>query len=100
VLRSEVGKIAQTIGEMLERTEILREVADDLHGIGQTASEQAGSLPMSRRPTRKRSAAQRYTMESEREIHRTTQSESTREATHDSARSTDGQVAAGEVELF
>jgi uncharacterized protein YoxC len=100
VLRSEVGKIAQTIGEMLERTEILREVADDLHGIGQTASEQAGSLPMSRRPTRKRSAAQRYTMESEREIHRTTQSESTREATHDSAQSTDGQVAAGEVELF
>jgi hypothetical protein len=99
-LRSEVEKIAQAIRGMLKRTEMLGEVAYDLHGIGQTASEQAGSLPMSRRPTRKRSAAQRYTMESEREIHRTTKSESTREATHDSAQSTDGQVAAGEVELF
>jgi hypothetical protein len=85
---------------MLERTKMLREVADDLHGIGQSANKLAGNLPTSRRPTRKRSAAQRYTMESEREVHRTTQTGTTHEATHDSAQSTDGQVAAGEVELF
>jgi hypothetical protein len=99
-LRSEVGEIAQAISEMLKRTEMLGEVAHDLHGIGQTASRLAGDLPTSRRPTRKRSAAQRYTMQSEREVHRTTQTGSTRETTHDSAQSTDDQVAAGEVELF
>jgi hypothetical protein len=99
-LRSDVGEIAKELGLMIQRTEMLRAVEDELRSVQQTASKRAGNLPASRRPVRERSAAQRYTMEAERQVHRATVRGATPGAIHDSGPSADEQVAPGEVVLF
>jgi hypothetical protein len=99
-LSSEVGEIARQLGEMIGRADMLRSVEHELRGVRELAERLAGDLPSSRRPKRKHSAAQLYTMEFERQVHQGTLSNSLQGATNDSSQSTDRHVAPGEVELF
>ena len=99
-LRSEVKEIDGELGSMIERTEMLHSVEDELCAIQQDASGLAGTLPASRRPERKRSATLRYTMESEREVHRNAVQGATQTGTNDPGQPADSQVATGEMELF